>query len=69
LALATLHGDGAPEGEELPTLLDRVEHLLEEHGLDGLDPGRLHGDLARFRRFELAATVNRLRTLAVGATP
>ena len=66
LALAALHRDGPDEGVALPDLLDRIEGLLDEDGLDGLDPGRLHGDLARFRRFELAAALNRLRGLAVG---
>ncbi|MDZ7780952.1 MAG: ABC-ATPase domain-containing protein [Gemmatimonadota bacterium] len=45
--------------------LDRVEALLEREGLDGLDRRR-PGDLAWFRRFELAAALNRLRSLRVG---
>ncbi len=44
--------------------LDAVESLLEEGDLDVLDPRRV-GDLAEFRRFELAAALNRLRTLRV----
>ena len=37
---------------------------FDENGLDVLDR-RLVGNLARFRRFELAAAINRLRTLEV----
>ena len=44
--------------------LDAVEALLEEGDLDVLDPRRV-GNLAEFRRFELAAALNRLRTLRV----
>ncbi len=45
--------------------LDRVEADVAEHGLDVLMSGH-PGDLAEFRRFELAAALNRLRTLEVG---
>ena len=44
--------------------LDAVESLLEEGDLDVLDPRRV-GNLAEFRRFELDAALNRLRTLRV----
>jgi hypothetical protein len=44
--------------------LDAVDSMLEEGGLDALDSRRV-GDLAQFRRFELAAALNRLRTLRV----
>jgi hypothetical protein len=48
----------------LPGLLDEIEQLLAIEGLDALDPGK-PGDLAGFRRFELAAALNRLRSLRV----
>ena len=44
--------------------LDAVDRLLEQDGLDGLDPRR-PGNLFSFRRHELAAILNRLRTLRV----
>jgi hypothetical protein len=51
-------------GVDIAGALDAVDRLLEERGLDTLDP-RCVGDLAQFRRFELAAALNRLRTLRV----
>ena len=50
----------------LSRILDRVEAVVEEEGLDVLDRW-ISGDLAAFRRFELAAALNRLRTLNVRA--
>jgi predicted ABC-class ATPase len=52
------------EGVELPEALDAVSSSVASRGLDALDD-RLFGDLAAFRRFELAATLNRLRSLCV----
>ena len=48
----------------LREVLDHVSADLEEKGLDVLSPHPV-GDHARFRPFELAATLNRLRTLQV----
>jgi predicted ABC-class ATPase len=48
----------------LADVLDRVDAELDEGGLDAIQ-GRPAGDLARFRRFELAAALNRLRGLQV----
>jgi predicted ABC-class ATPase len=48
----------------IPELLDRVMELVEGEGLDALAGGRA-GDLAGFRRFELAAALNRVRGLEV----
>ena len=45
-------------------VLAAVEGLVEREGLDVLDP-RQTGELTAFRRFELAAALNRLRTLQV----
>lgn len=48
----------------LPNVLDRVMQDIGDRGLDILTPFT-SGDLAMFRRFELAAALNRLRTLEV----
>jgi hypothetical protein len=51
--------------EPLPEILDALEADLDARGPDALT--RLpRGDLARCRRFELAAALNRLRGLKVG---
>jgi len=67
LALAWIAEDASPDGPtqrgaSLPKILDALGELLDEHGLDGLTDRRV-GDLAEFRRYELAAALNRLRTL------
>lgn len=53
--------DGA---RDVPALLDAVMEILDREGLDALGHGH-DGDLARFRRHELAAALNRLRSLEV----
>lgn len=52
----------------LGEILDLVMADIDRDGLDVLDPRRM-GDYARFRRFELAAALNRLRTLQVRQAP
>ncbi len=52
------------DGPTLPRLLDAVMGALEKEGLDLLGHGH-DGDLTLFRRHELAAALNRLRTLEV----
>jgi predicted ABC-class ATPase len=51
----------------LSEVLDAIEALLDEQGLDVLDPfhrpERHPGNLARPRRFEIAAAINRLRSV------
>jgi predicted ABC-class ATPase len=52
----------------LPEVLDALDALLDERGLDVLDPlaerGPRHpGDLARPRRYEVAAALDRLRSV------
>ncbi len=51
----------------LCAVLDELEQLLDARGLDELDPyhrpGCHPGNYARPRRFEIAAAINRLRTL------
>jgi hypothetical protein len=49
----------------LPEILNRVMADIESQGLDILS-NLPEGDLVLFRRFELAAALNRLRTLKVG---
>lgn len=53
----------------LDEILDRVEAYFDREGLDGLDPfhrpGHHPGALARPRRFEIAAAINRMRSLRV----
>jgi len=49
----------------LPQILDLVEARIATGGLDALDPREV-GTLAVFRRFELAAALNRIRSLRVG---
>ena len=56
------HVDGR---RTLGEVLDAIERDLERHGLDALSGRDARGDLARFRRFELAAALNRLRSLEV----
>ena len=63
-ALAWIAHGMSGEDRSVPAILDAVEEALEEHGLDAFDAHRW-GDLTWFRRFELAAALNRLRTLRV----
>lgn len=74
LALLARDGFGDHGGDidhaslDLPAILDHIDTLLDSQGLDVLD-SRRPGDLVRFRRFELAAALNRLRTLRVVCPP
>jgi predicted ABC-class ATPase len=56
-------------GVTLAQVMDEVERILDEEGLDVLDPfrrGERHpGNFARPRRFEIGAALNRLRTLRI----
>jgi predicted ABC-class ATPase len=65
LAAQRLMNDDATLSE----ILDRLTALLDEAGLDILDPfhqpGHHPGRLARPRRFEIAAAINRYRSLRV----
>jgi hypothetical protein len=51
-------------GRPVPGILDHVEERVRYGGLDSLDPWK-SGDLAWFRRFELAAALNRISTLRI----
>jgi hypothetical protein len=50
--------------ESLKEIVETVLRNIEEKGLDTLD-SRLVGNYAAFRGLELAAAINRLRTLRV----
>lgn len=52
------------KGKALPDVLDAVMADIARDGLDALDARKL-GALAQFRRQELAAALNRLRTLSI----
>ncbi|MCX2726515.1 ABC-ATPase domain-containing protein [Thermomicrobium sp. 4228-Ro] len=67
LALVYALEQGFIDGRRpLAAILDLLEAAIDRHGLDVLSPFRGHpGDFARPRRFELAAALNRLRTLEV----
>jgi len=61
-------------GRPLPEALDGLEALLDAEGVDVLDPfrrgegdARHPGNLARPRRLEVAAALNRLRSLRIGS--
>lgn len=64
--IALQHADGE---RPLREILDRVEDHLDTQGLDAMGPsargGRHPGALARPRRFEIAAALNRMRTLSI----
>jgi predicted ABC-class ATPase len=61
ILLATRFMDGR---RTLSEVLDRVDAEIAERGLEALS-SYPRGDLAAFRRMELAAAINRLRTLEV----
>ncbi len=67
LALVLVRDHLEQGATSLPEALDRVEAAIRTDGLDTLSDRR-PGDLSAFRRFELAAALNRLRTLEVRAS-
>jgi predicted ABC-class ATPase len=64
-ALMRLTDDRRLQGETVPEILDALEAEIDQRGLDALTRTP-RGDLARCRRFELAAALNRLRGLKTG---
>ena len=68
--VGTRLADGATP---ISVLLDRIDQFIDRHGLDALAfdrSGEQHpGALARPRRHEIAAALNRLRTLVTAASP
>ena len=64
-ALAYAKRGGIVDGDRsVPEILDALERVCRDRGLDAIDDLGA-GELAEFRRFELAAALNRLRTLRV----
>ncbi len=66
-ALALLLREAAgrmEEGKEMGALVREIDAWLDEAGLDALDPPAAY-DLARPRRFDVAAAINRWRSLTV----
>jgi predicted ABC-class ATPase len=62
-ALAHARQENIIDGRRsLAEILDLICNQIEQNGLDSLSNGH-RGDLAKFRRHELAASLNRLRTL------
>ena len=61
ILFAMKHMDGR---RSLKDLMDLVSAEIDQKGLDVLSP-KPAGDLAQFRGLELAAAINRLRTLSV----
>ncbi len=61
------------EGLSVGALLDRVDALIDRKGLDELAPhsrpGHHPGNFARPRRLEIAAALNRLRSLTIRQAP
>jgi hypothetical protein len=56
-------GAGAGGGTSLAFLLDQLDADFDSRGLDIVfSPDRLRGNIARPRRFEIAAAINRLRS-------
>ena len=68
-ALAWIATELDAEAVSMAEILAAVERVLERDGLDGLAEYRV-GDLAMVRRHEVAAALNRLRTLRLaGSAP
>ncbi|MEO1401468.1 MAG: ABC-ATPase domain-containing protein [Cyanobacteria bacterium J06635_1] len=63
-AINDLQRRGVAHQYPLPELLDRLMEQLAQQGMDSISPFPM-ADLALFRRFELAAAINRLRQLQV----
>jgi len=66
-AIHWIAGELARASRPLPRLLDALEAWLDREGLDALDPfhrpAEHPGNLARPRRYEIAAAINRMRSL------
>lgn len=62
LAWLAEHGEELGTDGTMASLMAALERRLEEEGLEAFLPAR-YGDLAEPRRFEVAAALNRLRTL------
>jgi predicted ABC-class ATPase len=61
-ALAWAHQDGLGSARSMADAVEAIMAAIDAEGLDAVHPHGI-GELARFRPFELAAFLNRLRTL------
>jgi predicted ABC-class ATPase len=68
LYISQKYTDGSYSMREI---VEAVERDIAQDGLDVLSPfpGRIHGGYALPRRFEIAAAINRMRTLSVRQLP
>jgi predicted ABC-class ATPase len=65
-AIRFLHDEIMDEKRHLEQLLDALESILDDEGVEALSPRSFPiGDLIRPRRHEVAAALSRVRTLAV----
>ena len=68
--LQYIHKHGLCDGERsLAMVLDEIEVVVKARGLDGIACYNNVGDLALPRRAEIAAAINRIRTLKVVVAP
>lgn len=63
-AIAHLHDHALNQKQTIPEIIAELMHTLATQGLDSLTT-HPRGDLAMFRAFELAAALNRLRSLNI----
>ncbi len=63
-AATLVYGQNRLGSQTLPAFLDELMAAIARQGLDAFAPYP-SGDYVGFRRFELAAALNRLRTLQV----
>lgn len=65
--------DPGPDAPSIPEVLDALDRFLALEGLDALSPAGRHGEhpgrLALPRRYEIAAAINRLRTVRIHQRP
>jgi len=64
IAVALVYGQNRLGSQTLPAFLDELMGAINQQGLDAFAPYPC-GDYVGFRRFELAAVLNRLRSLQV----
>ena len=69
-AIRFLHDEIIDDKRNLAQLLDALESILDDEGVEVLSPRSFPiGDLVRPRRHEVAAALSRVRTLEVYADP
>ena len=59
-SLQSIHRVAKPN-QSLREMLIQLDSLIDQYGLDVLVPGQLNGGMARPRRFEIGAAINRYR--------